>query len=130
MGLPNAYTLTKHMTESLLADVHAAGRLQVAIVRPSVVGGIAHSPLPGYFGNAAGMPAATLAFASGARSAHFARCACVQSAHLLHVLCRLCSPCTACYVLCMFRHALQLRMHSFRVLCGLLEERLVCYKSF
>ena len=65
MGLPNCYTLTKHMAECLLADAHAAGRLCVAIVRPSVVGCIACSPLPGYFGNAAGVPSATLAFASG-----------------------------------------------------------------
>ncbi|CAL8462842.1 g2376 [Coccomyxa elongata] len=65
VGLPNCYTLTKHMAECLLADAHAAGRLRVAIVRPSVVGCIACSPLPGYFGNAAGVPSATLAFASG-----------------------------------------------------------------
>ena len=65
VGLPNCYTLTKHMAECLLADAHAAGRMRVAIVRPSVIGCIARSPLPGYFGNAAGVTSATLAFASG-----------------------------------------------------------------
>ncbi|EIE27188.1 hypothetical protein COCSUDRAFT_55211 [Coccomyxa subellipsoidea C-169] len=66
VGLPNCYTLTKHMAESLLADAHAAGRMRVAIVRPSVIGCIACAPLPGYFGNAAGVTSAILAFASGA----------------------------------------------------------------
>ncbi len=66
VGLPNCYSLTKHMAESLLADAHAAGRMRVAIVRPSVIGCIACAPLPGYSGNAAGVTSATLAFASGA----------------------------------------------------------------
>lgn len=65
VGLPNCYTLTKHMAECLLADAHSAGRMRVAIVRPSVIGCLAYSPLPGYFGNAAGVTSATLAFASG-----------------------------------------------------------------
>ena len=65
VGQPNNYTLTKHMAECLLADAHAAGRMRVAVVRPSVIGCIACAPLPGYFGNAAGVPSATLAYASG-----------------------------------------------------------------
>lgn len=68
VGLPNCYTLTKHMAECLLADAHTAGRMRVAIVRPSVIGCLACSPLPGYFGNAAGVTSATLAFASGPTS--------------------------------------------------------------
>lgn len=65
VGLPNSYTLTKHMAESLLDDMHRAGSLNVAIVRPSIIGGLAGAPLPGYFGNAAGLTSATLAFVSG-----------------------------------------------------------------
>ena len=65
IGLPNSYTLTKHMAEGLVADMHAAGVLPVAIVRPSIIGCIAHKPVPGYFGNSAGLTSAILAFASG-----------------------------------------------------------------
>ena len=65
VGLPNSYTLTKHMAEGLVADMHAAGALPVAIVRPSIIGCIAHKPVPGYFGNSAGLTSAILAFASG-----------------------------------------------------------------
>ena len=65
VGLPNSYTLTKHMAEGLVADMHAAGVLPVAIVRPSIIGCIAHKPVPGYFGNSAGLTSAILAFASG-----------------------------------------------------------------
>ena len=66
VGHANNYTLTKHMAECLLADAHAAKRMRVAIVRPSVIGCIARSPLHGYFGNSSGVPSATLAFTSGA----------------------------------------------------------------
>ena len=65
VGLPNSYTLTKHMAEGLVADMHAEGALPVAIVRPSIIGCIAHKPVPGYFGNSAGLTSAILAFASG-----------------------------------------------------------------
>jgi fatty acyl-CoA reductase len=65
VGLPNSYTLTKHMSEELLADLHCAA-FPVAIVRPSIIGAIARAPVPGYFGNAAGVTSATLAFATGA----------------------------------------------------------------
>ena len=67
VGLPNCYTMTKRMCEELLADLHCAA-FPVAIVRPSIVGAIARAPVPGYFGNAAGVTSATLAFATGARS--------------------------------------------------------------
>ena len=65
LDLPNSYTLTKHMAEELLADHHAAGTFRVSIVRPSIVGALAYAPLPGYFGNTAGVTAAALAFATG-----------------------------------------------------------------
>ena len=64
VGLPNSYTLTKHMCEELLDDLHCPA-FPVAIVRPSIIGAIARSPVPGYFGNAAGVTSATLAFATG-----------------------------------------------------------------
>lgn len=65
VGLPNSYTLTKHMAEDLVADMHAAGALPAAILRPSIIGCIARAPVPGYIGNAAGLTSAILAFASG-----------------------------------------------------------------
>ena len=43
----------------------AKGKLRVAIVRPSIVSGLAHGPAPGYCGNAAGFTSAAIAFASG-----------------------------------------------------------------
>ena len=64
-GLPNSYTLTKHMCEELLVDLHGAA-FPVAIVRPTMIGAVARMPLPGYFGNRAGLTAVTLAFATGA----------------------------------------------------------------
>lgn len=63
--LPNSYTLTKHMCEDLLAELHCR-EFPVAILRPSIIGAIARAPVPGYFGNAAGLTSATLAFATGA----------------------------------------------------------------
>ena len=64
-ALPNCYTLTKHMCEELLVGLHGAA-FPVAIVRPTIIGAIARMPLPGYFGNAAGITSATLGFATGA----------------------------------------------------------------
>ncbi len=69
MKLPNSYTLTKHMCEELLADLHCR-EFPVAILRPSIIGAIARAPVPGYFGNAAGLTSATLAFATGAPPTH------------------------------------------------------------
>ncbi len=63
--MANNYTLSKHLGESLLVDMHCADSFPVAIVRPTIIGAIAHAPLPGYFGNASGVTASTLAFASG-----------------------------------------------------------------
>ena len=37
----------------------------VAIVRPSIIGAVAGSPLPGYVGNTAGSTGAALAIATG-----------------------------------------------------------------
>ena len=65
MGLPNSYTMTKHMAECLVADMHAAGALPAAIVRPSIIGCCAYDPAPGYIGNAAGLTSAILAIVSG-----------------------------------------------------------------
>ena len=67
VGLPNSYTLTKHMAEGLVADMHAAGALPSAIVRPSIVSCIARAPAPGYFGNSAGLTSLVLVYASGER---------------------------------------------------------------
>ena len=64
-GLPNCYTLTKHMCEELVDSLHCDA-FPVSIVRPTIIGAIANSPLPGYFGNAAGVTSAALAFATGA----------------------------------------------------------------
>ncbi|EIE20590.1 hypothetical protein COCSUDRAFT_48572 [Coccomyxa subellipsoidea C-169] len=64
VNLPNSYTLTKHMCEDLVADLHCR-EFPVAILRPSIIGAIARAPVPGYFGNAAGLTSATLAFATG-----------------------------------------------------------------
>lgn len=64
VGLPNSYTFTKHMCEDLLAELHCK-EFPVCITRPTIIGAIAHLPVPGYFGNAAGLTSATLAFATG-----------------------------------------------------------------
>ena len=64
VGLPNCYALTKHMCEDLLAQLHCPD-FPVCILRPTIVGAIANHPVPGYFGNAAGLTSATLAFATG-----------------------------------------------------------------
>lgn len=63
-GHVNAYTLTKSMTEQLIASFHSAA-FPVAIVRPSIVGAIARAPLPGYVGNSAGATAYFMAYATG-----------------------------------------------------------------
>ena len=81
VGLPNSYTLTKHMCEELLDDLHCAA-FPVAVVRPSIIGAIARSPVPGYFGNAAGVTSATLAFATGDCFSG-ARASCVRGSRLL-----------------------------------------------
>ena len=67
VGLPNSYTLTKHMCEDLLEELHCK-KFPVCITRPTIIGAIAHLPVPGYFGNAAGLTSATLAFATGVRT--------------------------------------------------------------
>ena len=77
LGFPNAYTLSKHFSEDLVADLHARGDLNAAIVRPSVIGPVAGAPCPGYFGNGAGMTAAILSFASG-----MARFSCYDPDHV------------------------------------------------
>lgn len=68
-GLPNNYLLTKHMCEDMLADLHSDS-FRVAIVRPTIVGAVAEAPLPGYFGNTAGVTSSIVAFASGVMRIH------------------------------------------------------------
>lgn len=61
---PNTYCFSKHLAESLMASCHSTG-FSVAIVRPSIIGGLAGTPLPGYVGNTAGSTGAALAIATG-----------------------------------------------------------------
>ena len=61
---PNTYCFSKHLAESLMADYHHHA-FPVAIVRPSIIGAVAGSPLPGYVGNSAGSTGAALAIATG-----------------------------------------------------------------
>ena len=65
-GLPNAYCLTKHMAERLVVDFSAAAaRPGMAIVRPSIVGALAHGPAAGYVGNSSCATSYILACATG-----------------------------------------------------------------
>ncbi|KAL0047381.1 hypothetical protein WJX82_002034 [Trebouxia sp. C0006] len=63
-GFPNTYCFSKHLAESLMADHHTRA-FPVAIIRPSIIGAVAGSPLPGYVGNTAGSTGAALAIATG-----------------------------------------------------------------
>ena len=47
LGFPNPYTLSKHLAEDLVAELHTQGRLNACIVRPSIVGANAGGPAPG-----------------------------------------------------------------------------------
>ena len=87
MGLPNSYTLTKHMCEDLLEELHCK-KFPVCITRPTIIGAIAHLPVPGYFGNAAGLTSATLAFATGEPRPELPAEGC------------LCVPVSACHLPC------------------------------
>ena len=72
-GLPNAYCLTKHLAECLVAE--EAGRsppprtFGLAIVRPTIVAALSgrapHPAAVGYVGNAAGFTSVFLAYALG-----------------------------------------------------------------
>lgn len=54
-GFPNTYTMGKHFTEQLVAEFHKTQLpAAVAIVRPTLVCGLAGAPYPGYCGNLAG----------------------------------------------------------------------------
>ena len=65
-GLPNAYCLTKHMAERLVADAATVSPFGVSIVRPSIVGALSqHSAAPGYVGNTAGFTSVYLSVAVG-----------------------------------------------------------------
>ncbi|KAK9791370.1 hypothetical protein WJX73_001101 [Symbiochloris irregularis] len=64
-GHTNAYTLSKHMTEEVIRDLHRAG-VPCTIVRPSIVGAVAKHPCPGYFGNTtSGLVALFLGYSTG-----------------------------------------------------------------
>ena len=52
-GFKNTYTFGKHLAEQLVASYHGR-HFPVAIVRPSLVSGVAGKPYPGYVGNMAG----------------------------------------------------------------------------
>lgn len=66
-GHVNGYTLTKHMAEMVVRDLHRTG-LPCTVVRPSVIGSVAYDPLPGYFGGAKSAPIALfLGCATGRR---------------------------------------------------------------
>ena len=60
------------MGERAAAGVHGPA-LPVAIVRPSLMAGIAHGPAAGYVGNPAGPTAVALAYGTGGACAVFAR---------------------------------------------------------
>lgn len=64
-GFPNTYTLGKNLTEKLVATYHKQHGLNVAIVRPSLVTGLAGLPYPGYCGNVAGPIGMGIAMAVG-----------------------------------------------------------------
>lgn len=53
---PNTYTMGKNLTEKLVASYYKQHRLPIAIVRPTLVCGLAGNPYPGYCGNLAGKP--------------------------------------------------------------------------
>ncbi|KAL3139076.1 Fatty acyl-CoA reductase 2 [Trebouxia sp. C0010 RCD-2024] len=61
---PNTYCFSKHLAELLMASYHGT-TFPLAIVRPSIIGGLAGTPLPGYVGNTAGSTGAALAIATG-----------------------------------------------------------------
>eukprot|EP00884_Botryococcus_braunii_P018540 jgi/Botrbrau1/536/Bobra.0010s0011.1 len=66
--LPFTYCLTKWMGECTAAGAHSSSTLPVAIVRPSLVGGIARGPPPeaqGFVSNAAGAASIALAYGTG-----------------------------------------------------------------
>ncbi len=50
---------------STTSTISSSRDFPVAIVRPTMIGAVAGMPLPGYFGNKAGLTAATLAYATG-----------------------------------------------------------------
>ena len=81
LGYPNAYTLSKHLAEDLVAELHASGRVTACIVRPSIIGANAYGPSSGYFGNTAGPTSLTLAFASG-----MARFTCLNPDHVWDII--------------------------------------------
>ena len=61
---PNTYCLSKTLAERMVLQHHSRG-LPVAVVRPSIIGGLMGEPYPGFSGNAAGATGAALAIASG-----------------------------------------------------------------
>eukprot|EP00878_Enallax_costatus_P005649 GHUV01005923.1.p1 GENE.GHUV01005923.1~~GHUV01005923.1.p1 ORF type:complete len:571 (+),score=168.70 GHUV01005923.1:688-2400(+) len=62
---PNTYTLGKNLTEKLVASYHKQYSLPIAIVRPTLVCGLAGDPYPGYCGNLAGPVGMGVAMAIG-----------------------------------------------------------------
>lgn len=62
---PNTYTMGKNLTEKLVASYYKQHRLPIAIVRPTLVCGLAGNPYPGYCGNLAGPVGMGVAMAIG-----------------------------------------------------------------
>ncbi|KIZ01368.1 Fatty acyl-CoA reductase 1 [Monoraphidium neglectum] len=64
-GFPNTYCLGKHLAEQMVARAKAAAGLPVAVVRPSLVTGVAGLPWAGHIGNYAGLSGMGAATALG-----------------------------------------------------------------
>ncbi|KAI8468986.1 MAG: male sterility protein-domain-containing protein [Monoraphidium minutum] len=64
-GFPNTYCLGKHLAEQMVARTHRKTGLPLAILRPSLVTGVAGLPWPGYVGNWAGPSGMGAAIAIG-----------------------------------------------------------------
>ncbi len=60
----NTYYLVKNLTERLVAAAHRED-LSTCIVRPSIVGAVSVSPVPGYIGNSSGATGGILAYGTG-----------------------------------------------------------------
>lgn len=62
-AFPNNYCLTKWLAEQML--VHDFPQLQLALIRPAIVGAVASKPIAGFVGNKSGATGAALAIAAG-----------------------------------------------------------------
>ena len=83
-NISNTYFLSKSLTERMLMNTALAHDGKLCIVRPSIVGAVAHQPCPGYVGNSSGFTALVL----GAASGELVCCthACMSASQVLHTL--------------------------------------------